>query len=31
MCPLEDEKWEEAEEIWAWFEYAVFVINFFNF
>jgi len=19
MCPLEDEKWEEAGEIWAWF------------
>ena len=18
MCPLEDEKWEEAGEIWAW-------------
>jgi|GEM_PF-5215187 hypothetical protein len=30
MCPLEVEKWEEAGEIWAWFDHAVFVINFFQ-
>jgi len=31
MRPLEDKKWEEAGESWAWFNHAVFVINFFNF